>query len=263
MAILNAVCLKYGTLYGPEYVNRLYRAICRNTVSEVRFFCMTDDRRGILPSVEFLPLPEESFQKRMEEAQARAPQKHGRLKKISMFRPDLYSDIDGPLMVFDLDVVITGNLDEIRDYAPGKVCMRREWHATPQNGKLGHGSVERFDPRLHGYLYEFMARDPEAGVELGRGSEQTYTSRCAEARGDFEAFPEEWIVSFKYDCRPMRPLNLLLEPRLPRGAKVICFHGNPKMEQAVEGYRADPLHSTRPCHWLRDAWIGPEGQEVA
>lgn len=256
MSDLNCICLKYGTAYGPEYVNRLFLGLRRHTHSPLRFFCMTDDPADILPEIDVLALPQEPFQARMQAAQQSAPQKTGRLKKISMFRPDLIPDLDGPLMVFDLDVVITGDVDEMRDFAPGKVCMRREWHATPQNGKLGHGSVERFDPKVHGYLYEDMARDPETAVALGSGSEQTYTSRAADAHGDFEPFPDHWIVSFKYDCRPVRPLNLIMEPRLPKGAKVVCFHGYPKMEQAVAGYRANPLHSTRPCGWLRDAWIG-------
>jgi hypothetical protein len=37
---------------------------------------------------------------------------------------------------------------------------------------------------------------------------------------------------------------------------VICFHGNPKMEQAVDGYRGGPLQATRPAPWLKSAWIG-------
>ena len=82
---------------------------------------------------------------------ANAP-KQGRLKKISLFRPDLITDLDGPLMVFDLDVAVVGPVDELRDFAPGKVCMRREWRHSGRAPSLGHGSVERFDPRLHGYL---------------------------------------------------------------------------------------------------------------
>ncbi len=255
MPVTNAICIKYGTLYGPEYVNRLSAALRRNSRSDVRMFCMTDDPTGIDARVEIFGLPREPFHDRMFAAMQTAP-KQGRLQKISLFRPDLIADLDGPLLVFDLDVVITGGIDDLRDYAPGKVCMRLEWTQSKRVPTLGHGSVERFDPRLHAYLYDFMANDPEAAVALGGGSEQSYTSLCAQDHGDYEPFPERWIVSFKYDCRPARPLNLILTPHLPKEAKVVCFHGRPKMEEAVEGYRAGPLHSTRPCRWLRDAWIG-------
>ncbi len=255
MNVTNCICIKYGTLYGPEYVNRLYAGLRRNSVSDVRMFCMTDDREDIVPGVEILDLPAEPFQDRMCAAMERAP-KRGRLRKVSMFRPGLIPDLSGPMMVFDLDVVITGNIDEMRDFAPGKVCMRREWTTAGAAPSLGHGSVERIDPTRHGYLYDFMASEPESAVALGGGSEQSYTSLLAAQKGDFEPFPDPWIVSFKYDCRPARPLNLFLEPRLPELAKVVCFHGRPKMTEAIEGYRADLLHRTRACGWLRQAWTG-------
>jgi len=253
--ITNAICIKYGTLYGPEYVNRLYGGLQRNARDPVRMFCMTDDRNGIDPAIEILPLADEPFHAEMFKAMEQSA-KRGRLQKISVFRPDLIPDLDGPLLMFDLDVVITGGIEDLRDYAPGKICMRREWNPGGKAPSLGHGSVEKFEPKQHAYLYEYMANDPWAGVKLGDGSEQSYTSKLADQKGDFEPFPDEWIVSFKYDCRPARPLNLILEPKLPALAKVVCFHGRPKMEEAVEGYRAGPLHSTRPCSWMRTHWIG-------
>lgn len=255
MPLTNAICLKYGTLYGPEYVNRLFMALRRNCGDTLRMVCMTDDASGIDGRIEILPLRHESFFDRMFAAAQTAP-KIGRLQKLSLFRPGLIRDLAGPLLVFDLDVVITGRIDDLRDYAPGKVCMRLEWTKSKIVPTLGHGSVERFDPELHPYLYEDMARDPEAGVALGGGSEQSYTSICAANRGDFVPFPDQWIVSFKYDCRPVRPLNLFMAPHLPRNARVVCFHGRPKMSEAVAGYRAGPLHRTLPAPWLRDAWLG-------
>lgn len=255
MVTINCICLKYGTQYGAEYVNRLHAALARNTRSNLRFLCLTDDPRGIGPGVEILPLTDEPFTPRMNEALKTSP-KRGRLKKISLFRPNLVPDLDGPLLVFDLDTAIVGPVDDLRDFAPGKICMRREWGTSSRAPSLGHGSVERFDPRLHSYLYDFMAEEPEAAVAFGYGSEQSYTSRLADQHKDLAFYPDDWVVSFKYDCRPPRPLNLLLEPRLPPGARVVCFHGRPKMDEAVAGYHAGFLKSTRPCRWLERAWIG-------
>lgn len=257
MGPINCICLKYGTLYGPEYVNRLRAALARNTRADLRFFCMTDDPTGIEPTAEILPLTDEPFSERMNTALEHAP-KRGRMKKISLFRPDLIPDLEGPLLVFDLDTAIVGPIDDLRDHAPGKICMRREWGTSSRAPSIGHGSVERFDPRLHPYLYDFMASDPEAAVAFGYGSEQSYTSRMADKHGDFAPYPEEWIVSFKNDCRPMRPLNLFLEPRMPEGARVVCFHGRPKMDEAIAGYRAGLFKSTRPCGWLGKAWLGED-----
>lgn len=258
MTVRNAICAKWGTAYGPEYVNRLKNAARRNLRTDLRFFCLTDDATGLDPDVEVLPLVPEPFQERFDAARAKQ-KKQGALRKISAFRPDLVPDLEGPMILFDLDVVIVGNLDDLFDYEPGKVCMRSVWATpTPAIG-VGQGSVIRFDPKLHGYLYENMARDPESEVARCHGSEQAYTSWTAHRAGDFAPFPGEWIASFKYDCRPPRPLNLVLRPRLPEGARVVCFHGNPKMSAAIDGYRSDPLHSTRASDWMKENWLGPEG----
>ncbi|MFC3085766.1 hypothetical protein ACFOD6_06860, partial [Tabrizicola soli] len=98
MTELNCICLKYGTAYGPEYVNRLHAALLRNTTKDLRLFCMTDDPAGIDPRVELLDLPNEPFAERMDRAMRSAP-KQGRLKKISLFRPGLIPDLTGPLLV--------------------------------------------------------------------------------------------------------------------------------------------------------------------
>ena len=39
----NIICMKWGTKYGPEYVNRLASMVRRNTTIPCRFVCMTDD----------------------------------------------------------------------------------------------------------------------------------------------------------------------------------------------------------------------------
>ena len=56
----------------------------------------------------------------------------------------------------------------------------------------------------------------------------------------------------------MPPLNFLLEPKLPEAARVMCFHGNPKMEEAVEGFAGGFMRHTQPCSWLREQWIANE-----
>ena len=36
-------CMKWGTLYGPEYVNTLYSMVKRNLTLDFRMVCFTDD----------------------------------------------------------------------------------------------------------------------------------------------------------------------------------------------------------------------------
>ena len=61
MGHANIICIKWGPLFGPEYVNRLYSGVRRNIEAKVRFFCMTENTDGLHPDIEVLSLPEEPF----------------------------------------------------------------------------------------------------------------------------------------------------------------------------------------------------------
>ena len=50
--MVNVICIKWGTLYGPEFVNKLYSMVKRNLSLEFRFVCMTDDTTGIDEHIE-------------------------------------------------------------------------------------------------------------------------------------------------------------------------------------------------------------------
>ena len=248
----NIMCIKWGTLFGPEYVNRLYSGVRRNMARPVRFMCMTEETGGLHPDIEVLDLPVEPFAEPMNAALAVA-NRQGAMRKVSLFRPGLVSDLQGPVLGFDLDVVITGPLDDIHDLAPGTVAMRHDWTEKRKGRPTGHGSVFRFDPALHGYLYDDLAADPYQEVEEARGSEQRYTSHKAMARDQFTYIPPDWVVSYKYDCNPF-PVNYLRAPRLPSDARVVCFHGRPKMPEAAAGYTGSLIRYSRPCDWLEEHW---------
>lgn len=247
------VCIKWGTLFGPEYVNRLYSGVRRNMARPVRFMCMTENADGLHPDIGVLDLPVEPFAEPMNAALAVA-NRQGAMRKTSLFKPGLIDGLDGPVLGFDLDVVITGGLDEIYEMAPGHVAMRHDWTEKRKGRPTGHGSVFRYDPALHGFLYQDLAANPYDEVEAARGSEQRYTSHKAMDRGVFSYIPAPWVVSFKYDCNPF-PGNYLRAPRLPDDARVVCFHGRPKMPQAIEGYTGSVIRYAKPCDWLQAHWI--------
>ena len=247
-------CIKWGSLFGPEYVNRLYSGVRRNLSGPVRFCCMTERAEGLHPDIEVLDLPVEPFAEPMAAA-LKVANRQGAMRKVSLFRPGLIPELEGPVLGFDLDVVITGSLDGMLTIEPGKVAMRHDWTEARKGRPTGHGSVFRFDPALHGWLYEDLAAAPYEEVERARGSEQRYTSHKAMDRGAFGYLPGAWVVSFKYDCLPPWPTNFWMRPRLPEGARVVCFHGRPKLPQAVAGYRGSLIRWSRACPWLAEHWV--------
>lgn len=244
--------MKWGTKYSATDVNRLHAGVRRWVSGDVRFLCFTDDAAGLASGVEAHPLPVEPFEAALVAGMTRAGRK-GAWRKVSLFRPGL-AGMTGPVLGFDLDVVITGPLDAIIDHAPDKVVMRREWRYERRGKPGGHGSVFCFDPALHPYLYGDFAADPEGSIARHKGSEQFYTSMTALKHGGLSYLPGHLVCSFKYDATPPFPLNFLLAPKRPEGCRVLCFHGRPHMDEAIEGYRGSWRKWSRPSPWIKEFW---------
>ena len=56
--VVNVLCMKWGTKYPADYVNRLYSMVARNIRRPFRFVCLTDDNLGLGANIESFPLPE-------------------------------------------------------------------------------------------------------------------------------------------------------------------------------------------------------------
>jgi Tetratricopeptide repeat len=83
---LTVVCLKWGTKYGPEYVNRLARGVARHLSIPHTFVCFTEDSTGIDSSaVQVHPLL----------AAAAAVQLQGWWQKACLFSPEAAAVLAG------------------------------------------------------------------------------------------------------------------------------------------------------------------------
>ena len=57
---VNIVCSKWGTRYGPHFVNRLKNMARRNCNDrhDFHFYCYTDDADGLDPDIKVIPFPD-------------------------------------------------------------------------------------------------------------------------------------------------------------------------------------------------------------
>lgn len=238
------ICMKWGTRYGSEFANRLYSMVRRHVTGELRFVCFTDDTSGLNAAIETMPLPEIDLPERV----AWTP-----WRKLSLWQYPL-GDLEGDVLFLDLDIVVTGPLDQFFDYSPGDYCVIHNW--TQPRLTVGNTSVFRFPVGRHTHIYDTVAADPEA--VLGRYRiEQQYIS------GEIERqvfWPKDWCLSFKHSCVPPFPLNFLLVPRLPETARIVVFSGNPDPDEAIVGdfptkARWKKLYKhIRPTPWIADHW---------
>ena len=255
---VNVLCIKWGNKYGPEYVNRLYRGVNDHLSFPFRFVCLTDDSKGIVSTVETLPIPMTQF----DETAFNQPKAW---RKVVLYQPHV-TGLEGDTLYLDLDVVVMGSLDEFFSYCPGKYCVIHDWlerrraWLPHRDGRVGNTSVFRFNPERHGQVYTHFERNAEKVIREF-GIEQKYVSHVL---GNEMAFwPDSWVASFKRNCRPCFPLNLIREPYKPRGTRILVFHGRPFPDEAIAGYKSRPWNSTRPATWLSSCWSDQARKAVA
>ena len=124
--------MKWGSRYGHEYVNRLYKSIKKHTTRPTKLYCFTDDTSNIDKNIICKPLPKISLPKTI----AYTP-----WRKMSLWQYPLY-DLKGDVLFLDLDLIITGNLDRFFDFKPNCYCVIENWTQVGQN--IGNTSCFRF-----------------------------------------------------------------------------------------------------------------------
>jgi hypothetical protein len=238
--MVNVICMKWGRKYGAEYVNILRRMVARNLSLPHRFVCFTDDAAGLERDLDARPLPACGAPNRPEiEA----------WRKISIFTPDL--GLVGPTLFLDLDVVIPGSLDPFFTFEPGRFCIIHNW--THADRRIGNSSVFRFEAGAQSALFDEYDQDPDKVTREHRNEQNFVTARIDATEG-VAWWPAAWCRSFKKHCLPAGLLKLLLPARIPRGAHIIVFHGEPNPPDAARRWRYKGHHFMRPAPWILDYW---------
>lgn len=208
--------------YCPFYINALFRSILRNVTElppDSRFILFTDSKNIRIKGLNFelVQLPEWVLGLRWN--------------LVKMFMYSSVAQLAGRrVFCFDLDVVITGNLDEILNYQ-GKfgVC-----EAAYSPGAYG-GSLVSFvggDRELRWRLWNPLLMMPRCVEQNTRGSERVwYRMALASMKNEVnfwqELFPGQ-VASYKGDCRNVG--------HPPPGARVVRFHGLPRPHQVGEDW---------------------------
>lgn len=250
---VNVVCMKWGTLYGPEWVNRLYGMVKRNTTWNVRFVCFTDDATGLRPEVEAMPIPSVKLDQSLGK----------RWPKLGLFS-DRLGNLEGMTLYLDLDIVILGSMDPFFEL-PGRFCILREWH-EPELG-YGNSSVMRFFVGGHPeVLQRFYSKPHQHWFDLYSSKEQNFVSKTVE---DITYWPEDWCVPFSYACLPKNRIRRFFStPLKPKDARIVVFFGSVTPETALRGQHKIEKRSKKrllglhnpirrrfgPARWIADYW---------
>jgi len=234
-------CMKWGSLYGAEYVNRLFSMVQKNLTSDFKMVCFTDDPSGINEAVTCYDIPEMGIRTDIPERM---------WKKLTTLKKELYG-LEGTALFLDLDIVIVDNIDCFFEVDGSFRIIKdhgwRSWRIT------GNSSVYRFDIGKHGYVFDdFLSNFDE--IRKRHRNEQEYLTHAIHDNDDLQYWEKAWCPSFKYDCVSRFPLAFWKKPTIPKGAKIIIFHGEINPHKAVEGGRGKWYRYVRAAPWVSEYW---------
>lgn len=249
------LCMKWGSLYSPDYVNVLFSAVGRNLDGPFRFVCVTDDAIGLAAGIETYPIPEIGL--------GAGHWRGGAWPKLSVFKPDLFG-LTGRALFIDLDSVVVGPLEPMfevggfraigggPDWKPGRI---------PAKPRLLTG-VFGFDLGSMAGIVDAFATDPGKALDECR-IEQRFVESQVES---WKPWPAEWVISFKRHLRQPMLLDRFRAPKPPpKAARIVAFHGEPRPLQLVEDggrWGSFPRYGRGAVQWMRDYWIENGGGDL-
>jgi len=229
------LCLKHGTKYSADYVNKLYNMVERNCTLDYEFVCLTDDAKGIDPNVKIIPLPGGIS---------------GWWCKPYMFSKDL--PISGTVLYMDLDVVIASNIDKLFTWEPNRWCtirdftraMRPKWHKY-------NSSIVRFRTGELDFVWTEFDKD-KISIQKRLHGDQDWLYEVTHKRQGAMLYPDSWIQSWKWEVRK----DKTFAPGGIRGSRRLktIEHVKPRVECCVCVFHGDPNPEHCNDPWVVDNW---------
>ena len=241
------ICMKWGSRYGYEYVNRLYKSIKKHTQRSTKLYCFTDDSSNIDKNIICKPLPKIS----LPETIAYTP-----WRKMSLWQYPLY-DLKGDVLFLDLDLIITGNLDRFFDFKPGFYCVIENWTQLGQN--IGNTSCFRFPIGKYASIFKEFQNNPSKYWKKYH-IEQIYLSAQIK---DQVFWPTGWCQSFKHNLLPSWPLRIWKPAKLPQDTSIVAFTGKPDPDDVINGHwpvKKSQIYKQlykqlKTPQWVLDNWL--------
>ncbi|MGV6802979.1 MAG: hypothetical protein ACWA49_02155 [Ruegeria sp.] len=231
------ICMKWGELYGPEYVNRLYRAVQDHLALTHDFICITDNFEGLEPGITCQAFDFSQLDRPLWT--------HGKWPKLQMFERSIVENYDAALFL-DVDLLVTGDLDPLFQLVMdrgGLFLMPKFrgliWRMIPaafwdlfpwfmSQVTRGNSSVVGFIPSQQFHLFdEFDGQRhlPEYENDQNYISDLAFKRRC---------FPKNWCIGLIH-LVPYWPLGRVYKPykKKPKRPKIVIFNGRPNPDELV------------------------------
>lgn len=230
--MINIVCLKWGTKYGPEYVNNLLAGIKRNTTLDFKFHCFTDDSFGIDSEVIIHALPYTDIEIWWN--------------KLYLFSDEIRIPKGETIFYIDLDTLITSNIDDLLQVNVDKIVMLRDFLVglakSCSNIASGLMAWKHGD---YAYVWDDFIKDPSFAIQsVHPHGDQGWVEKCITEYSIWQVLLPNRVVSFKVHC----------QDGLPNNAGIVCYHGRPSIPESVTCNEKIWKFDVRPQPWVLDYW---------
>jgi hypothetical protein len=256
---VNVISILWGKKYDKDDVNRLYSMIKRNTSLSIDFILFSNnDLPGLNKEISKLPEPAIMTDIYSETLNYR--------KEAGLCDNNLGGLNGQRVFFFDLDVLITGDLDELFCYPKDDLFyIINDWNT--KGNHVGQATCYSFVVGKLGFVKDFFeANSNEVISEFGTASQEYLSREVQKVYGELNFWPEKWFNSFKIHCLPvwfMRRFSVPNPP--PSGTKVLAFHGHPDLNDALNGTWHDKkkhrwkiwkklYKCCKPTLWIADYW---------
>jgi hypothetical protein len=255
----NVICIKWGSAdyYPAKYVNNLYNSVIRNTKYKINFYCFTENAECIDKNIIVKPLPVMSI----------GEAKYAYRKEAGLCDDNLGGEgrLRGQrVLYFDLDTIIVDNIDSFFELPKeDEFYIINDWNSW--GDRVGQASCYSFTVGTLGYIKEYFEKHSQEIYEKFFTASQEYlSSKVIEKYGKLNFWPDSWAKSFRFHClpNPLMPFSRrFITAKIPKGAKIICFHGRPKLDNAIAGiwheeflWKKFLYKHLRAVDWINNYW---------
>lgn len=227
---IDCACVIHDTLYSWEYVEKLHRGLQRNLSIPVRMHVYTEERR---------PVPKTMIKHTLQEwPDVRGP-KRSWWYKLQMFNTRLFS---GELLYFDLDTVITGNIDWIWELPTEYFWAPKDFrYLQRQNHIKINSSVMWFDNERWKSLYNDLDPARLKAVSKHYGDQDYIFENVPQHH--IRYLPQNRINSWRWQAHNGGWNFLSKKCKAPgtgttidQDVSVLVFHGNPKPHEINDNF---------------------------
>ncbi|CAD8098711.1 unnamed protein product [Paramecium primaurelia] len=215
--LVNVICMKWGTKYGPDYVNKLYNGFKRHCTRQFNFICVTDDPKDLQNGI---------ITRELKKGWT------GWWGKATLFM-DYYEYPPGKLFFIDLDMIITGNVDEIMDYKGAFGILKTDEIACEKQNKNGYNSSIVIWNNREVFKRIFTELDSNwKNIQKFIVRFDFWLEMIVE-NADFlqDIYPTQ-ISDFVFECKE----------QVPQNTRIVTF---PRM----------PKPDSYPAEWIKEKWI--------